>query len=86
MGDLRAQITAVKTGERRFLELLDRYGRDAVTRLDRRDHGPRRGRGARPHADHPRRRLRGGVLMDDDGIEIGKRIPIRVRSTSRATR
>ena len=27
MGDLRAQITAVKTGERRFLELLDRYGR-----------------------------------------------------------
>src|ERR1700726_5188119 len=30
MGDLRAQITAVKTGERRFLELVDRYGRDAV--------------------------------------------------------
>ena len=30
MGDLRAQITAVKTGERRFLEMLDRYGRDAV--------------------------------------------------------
>ena len=29
MGDLRAQITAVKTGERRFLELVDRYGRDA---------------------------------------------------------
>jgi N-methylhydantoinase B len=26
MGDLRAQVTAVKTGERRFLELLDRYG------------------------------------------------------------
>jgi len=30
MGDLRAQITAVKTGERRFLELLDRYGREEV--------------------------------------------------------
>ncbi len=30
MGDLRAQITAVKTGERRFLELVDRYGRDEV--------------------------------------------------------
>ena len=27
MGDLRAQITAVKTGERRFLELVYRYGR-----------------------------------------------------------
>src|SRR5215831_1461853 len=30
LGDLRAQITAVKTGERRFLELLDRYGREPV--------------------------------------------------------
>src|SRR5438876_11764809 len=31
MGDLRAQVTAVKTGERRFLELVRRYGRDEVT-------------------------------------------------------
>jgi len=30
MGDLRAQVTAVKTGERRFLELIGRYGPDAV--------------------------------------------------------
>src|SRR6185312_5748554 len=30
MGDLRAQVTAVKTGERRFLELIARYGRDEV--------------------------------------------------------
>ena len=30
MGDLRAQITAIKTGERRFLELLDRYGQQPV--------------------------------------------------------
>ncbi len=30
MGDLRAQVIAVKTGERRFLELIERYGRDAV--------------------------------------------------------
>src|SRR6201997_5899716 len=30
MGDLRAQVTAVKTGERRFLELVERYGRDDV--------------------------------------------------------
>ena len=62
MGDLRAQVTAVKTGERRFLELLDRYGRDAVMDSIARDHGPRRGRGARPHQDHSGRHLRGGVL------------------------
>src|SRR3984885_14715335 len=30
MGDLRAQITAVRTGERRFLELIERYGQDSV--------------------------------------------------------
>src|SRR5438105_2046060 len=30
MGDFRAQIAAVKTGERRFLQLLARYERDAV--------------------------------------------------------
>src|SRR6476620_6359696 len=30
MGDFRAQIAAIKTGERRFLQLLQRYGRDAV--------------------------------------------------------
>src|SRR6266705_5456260 len=30
MGDLRAQVTAVKTGERRFLQLIERYGQDAV--------------------------------------------------------
>jgi N-methylhydantoinase B len=33
MGDLRAQVTAVKTGERRFLELIGRYGRHAVVRV-----------------------------------------------------
>ena len=62
IGDLRAQITAVKTGERRYLELLDRYGRGRGASLDRRDHGPRRSRRPRPHQDHSRWRLRGGVV------------------------
>src|SRR5690606_40757551 len=30
MGDLRAQITAITTGERRFLELIKRYGKNEV--------------------------------------------------------
>ena len=30
MGDFRAQVASIKTGERRLLELLERYGRDAV--------------------------------------------------------
>src|SRR5437870_466983 len=79
MGDLRAQVTAVKTGERRFLQLLDRYGRDAV--LDSiaaiMDH-------AETMARARTRTIPDGVYeaesyMDDDGIEVGKPVPIRVR-------
>ncbi len=79
MGDLRAQVTAVKTGERRFLQLLDRYGREAV--LDAiaaiMDHSAVMAR-ART------RTIPDGVYeaesyMDDDGIDIGRKVPIKVR-------
>jgi N-methylhydantoinase B len=79
MGDLRAQVTAVKTGERRFLQLIERYGRDAVL-------------GAiAAIMDHAEAMARSRTLtipdgvyeaesyMDDDGIEVGKPVPIRVR-------
>ena len=57
MGDLRAQITAVTTGERRFLELVERYGKDAVLGVNRADHGPFRSGCACKHALDPRRNL-----------------------------
>jgi N-methylhydantoinase B len=79
MGDLRAQVTAVKTGERRFLELVERYGRDAVLGavaaiMDHSDQS------ARAHT----RTIPDGIYvaesyMDDDGIDIGKPVPIRVK-------
>ena len=54
MGDLRAQVTAVKTGERRFLQLLDRYGREAGARLrSRRSWISRKSRRARARARSP---------------------------------
>ena len=81
MGDLRAQVTAVKTGERRFLELLDRYGQQAVIDsiaeiMDR----------AEAAARARTRTIPDGVYeaeswLDDDGIEIGKRIPVKVKVT-----
>ncbi len=79
MGDLRAQVTAVKTGERRFLELVERYGRAAVLGAIAAimDHSDKSAR-ART------RTIPDGVYfaesyMDDDGIDIGKPVPIRVR-------
>ena len=50
LGDLRAQITAVTTGERRFLELRRALRRGRGARLDRADHGPVGGGRAREHA------------------------------------
>jgi N-methylhydantoinase B len=79
MGDLRAQVTAVKTGERRFLELVERYGRvavlGAITAIM--DHSDKSARSRT-------RTIPDGVYfaesyMDDDGIDIGKPVPIRVK-------
>lgn len=79
MGDLRAQVTAVKTGERRFLQLIERYGRDAVLAAIAAimDNAERLAR-ARTRTI-PNGIYEAESFMDDDGIEIGKPVPIRVR-------
>jgi N-methylhydantoinase B len=79
MGDLRAQVAAVRTGEKRFLELVRKYGRDAVLGAVEAifDHSEAVSR-------ESVRRIPDGTyeaesFMDDDGIEIGRRVPIRVK-------
>ena len=72
MGDLRAQITAVKTGERRFLELLDRYGRQPVldciqTIMDHAETAARERTRAIPDGVYEAE-----SFMDDDGVEVGE--------------
>jgi len=79
MGDLRAQITAVTTGERRFGELLARYGR-VETLLAIRNIMQQSERAARARTrDIPDGVYEATSYMDDDGVDIGKRIPIKVR-------
>jgi N-methylhydantoinase B len=79
MGDLRAQVTAITTGERRYLELVQRYGWPAVESAIAQimDHSEALARANT-------RSIPDGVyeaesFMDDDGLEVGKRIPIRVK-------
>ncbi len=83
IGDLRAQIVAVTTGARRFAELLRRYGRQAV--LDSiRNIMDQSEAAARART----RTIPDGVyeaesFMDDDGFEVGKPVPIKVRVIKR---
>ena len=79
LGDLRAQITAVTTGERRFSELVARYGKGAVLASVAiiMDH-------SEAIARANTRNIPDGVYeaesyMDDDGVDVGQRIPIKVR-------
>lgn len=79
MGDLRAQVAAVKGGEKRFLELLRKYGRDGVLGgidaiFDQSEAAARAAVRAIPDGVYEAE-----SFMDDDGIELGKRIPIRVK-------
>jgi len=83
MGDLRAQIVAVNTGHRRFTEILQRYGRapvlDSIARIMDLSEAAARAR---------TRSIPDGVyeaesFMDDDGLDIGSRVPIKVRVIKR---
>lgn len=79
MGDLRAQLTAIGTGERRYLELVERYGKDQVAASvsDIMDQSERAAR-ART-LSIPDGVYEAESYMDDDGVSISDRIPIKVR-------
>lgn len=79
MGDLRAQVTAVKTGEKRFLELLDRYGRDNVMAAIRNIMDQSEASARARTREIPDGVYEAESFMDDDGAEVGKRVPIKVR-------
>ncbi len=81
LGDLRAQVTAVKTGERRFLELVERYGREEVAAAIAAimDHSETKAR--ERTRTIPEGTYEAESYMDDDGIDVGKRVPIKVKVT-----
>ena len=79
MGDFRAQIASIRTGELRLAHLLQRYGNEAfkssVAHIY--DQSERAARAAV-------REIPDGVyeaesFMDDDAVAVGRHIPVRVR-------
>jgi N-methylhydantoinase B len=79
MGDLRAQLSAIRTGERRVLQLLKRYGNQAFKASIQRVYEQ-----SEKLARAAVRQIPDGVyhaesFMDDDGVTFGKHVPIKVR-------
>jgi N-methylhydantoinase B len=79
MGDFRAQIAAVRTGERRIAQLLKRYGaaifKESIQLIFQQSEKLARAAVKRI----PDGNYEAESFMDDDGVNLGKRIPIKVR-------
>jgi N-methylhydantoinase B len=79
LADLQAQATAIAAGERRLLELVGRHGRDqvagAIAAIMERSETVARAR----TRSIPEGVYEAESFMDDDGITVGRPIPIRVR-------
>src|ERR1700751_508357 len=83
MGDLRGEITAITTGERRFIELVERYGREAVLGsisliMDQSEAVARANTRSIPDGVYEAE-----SFMDDDGVDVGKKVPLKVRVEKR---
>jgi N-methylhydantoinase B len=79
MGDFRAQIAAIRTGERRLVQLLQRYGAEAFKQSVQKifDQSEKIARAAVENI--PDGVYEAESFMDDDGVNVGKHVPIKVR-------
>jgi N-methylhydantoinase B len=83
MGDFRAQIASIRTGERRLTHLLQRYGnaafRESIQRIyDQSERLARIAVRAIPDGVYE-----ASAFMDDDAVAVGKHIPVGVKVTVR---
>lgn len=78
MGDFRAQVAAIRTGERRLQGLVSRYGAGVLRRtfavLEERSAASAR----RAVASIPDGVYVAETAMDDDGVSVGRPVPIKV--------
>ena len=79
LGDMRAQVAACRTGERRFVSIIQKYGKETVFNCIQEifDHDERL---TRAEVDKiPDGVYEADSFVDDDGIEIGKPVPIKIK-------
>ena len=79
MGDMRAQISACRLGEQRFLDLIKRYGKDSVMACIRRiwDEAEILTRAAVEKI--PDGTYEASCVLDNDGLTLDKTIPLKVK-------
>jgi N-methylhydantoinase B len=78
MGDMRAQVSAIRTGESRMTALFGRYGKDVVRSCIDDMYVRSEEIARRAVADIPDGRYAAEAFMDDDGVNIGVPVPIKV--------
>lgn len=79
MGDMRAQISACRLGEQRFLDLIKRYGKDSVKACIHRiwDEAEILTRAAVEKI--PDGAYQASCVLDNDGLTLNKPIPLKVK-------
>ncbi len=86
MGDFRGEVACVRTGEKRIVHLAKKYGKSTFVRTldtikDQAEEFSRRQIQRIPAGTYEAEQF-----LDDDGIEVGRHIPIKVKITVRGER
>ncbi|HLH24905.1 MAG TPA: hydantoinase B/oxoprolinase family protein [Chloroflexota bacterium] len=86
LGDLRGQLGACRLGERRLLELADKYGLDIILAAFERIPQLAEARVRAALAAWPDGAAEAERFLDDDGVEVGKPVRVHVRVTKQGDR
>src|SRR5919205_1875489 len=86
LGDLRGQLGACRLGERRLLELCDKYGLDTILAAFERIPQLAEARVRAALATWPDGEAEAERFLDDDGVEVGQPVRLHVRVAKRGDR
>ena len=86
VGDIRGQVGAARLGERRFAEMMNKYGRETVLACYDRLFQLTEERVRNEVATWPDKSAEGERFLDSDGIDLDKPVRIRVRIDKKGDR
>src|SRR2546429_1726660 len=81
IGDLRGQVGAARLGERRIVELMERYGKETVLESTELLSSYTESRVRQTIASWPDGESEGESFVDNDGIDLTRPIPVHVKIT-----